>query len=87
MSHGVSRVDEDRAGGLIIEAKAPRITVNGRPIALEGAAVQPHMPFHLTPHMAEGESHIRANGIPVVREGHKATCGHAATGDDHVRIL
>lgn len=87
MSHGVSRVGEDTAGGTITEAMAPRITVNGHPIALNGAAVQPHMPFHLNPHMAEGEAHIRANGIEVVREGHHASCGHSATGAARVRIL
>lgn len=36
--------------------------------------------------MVEGSSSVFCNGIPACRAGHKASCGHAATGSTDVFI-
>lgn len=84
---GVSRVGVDSAGGTIIGNLAPTVFVNGAPIVVRGAAVTPHPPVppHTTgPVMVGCSSTVFACGIPVVRAGDAASCGHVATGSSNV---
>lgn len=77
----------DTAGGLI---KPSGNNIGGQAgvyFAVKGDPVQGHGDSpHNASVMAEGSSLMRVNGIPVVLEGHKATCGHAATGSCVIRV-
>lgn len=85
--HGIARINQDTAGGTIVGALQDFVTVEGTLWAVLGDPVAPHGPsVHAGPVMAEGSSFVRINGIPVCREGHLATCGHAATGSASMRI-
>ena len=85
--HGISRVNQDSAGGTILGALQNFVTVEGTLWAVKGDAVTGHGdPPHDSPVMAEGSSFVRINGIPACREGHVATCGHPATGSASMRI-
>lgn len=82
---GISRVGVDRAGGLVTGNLAPTVFVNGSPIVVIGAEVQPHgRGTHGGPTMAEGSVDVFANGIGICRTGDLATCGHAISGSDNV---
>ena len=82
---GVSRVNQDTAGGTIIGVLAPRVFVNGKPIAVQGAAVAGHgLAIHGGPVMDQHSATVFAHGIPICRRGDQATCGHPATGSDNV---
>lgn len=82
---GVSRINQDAAGGLIVGNLAPTVIINGTPVAVIGAAVQGHGPApHAAPVMAEGSGSVFAHGIPVCRLGDAATCGHTASGSGDV---
>ena len=37
-------------------------------------------PPHDAPVMAQGSDWFKIDGVPVCREGHLASCGHATTG-------
>lgn len=84
---GISRVGVDTAGGTIVGNLAPTVFVNGAPIVVQGADVESHPPF--PPHtgqpvMVGHSSTVFACGIPVVRQGDAASCGHPATGSGSV---
>lgn len=84
---GVSRVQQDSAGGTIVGVLAPGVYVNGTNIVCLGAAVTPHPPAppHTSaPSMAQASATVFADGIPVCRQGDAASCGHAATGSGDV---
>ena len=82
---GVSRVNQDTAGGTIIGILAPTVFVNGKPIAVKGANVEPHGSGpHGSPKMQDHSGTVFANGIEICRAGDTATCGHPATGSDNV---
>lgn len=82
---GVSRVGVDAAGGIITGALVPTVLVNGSPIVVAGAAVAGHgNPPHAAPVMVGGSGTVKAGGIPVIRAGDTATCGHAASGSGSV---
>jgi uncharacterized Zn-binding protein involved in type VI secretion len=85
--HGIARINQDSAGGTILGALQDFVTVEGTLWAVKGDPVAAHgLPPHAAPVMAEGSSFIRINGIPVCREGHAASCGHAATGSAAMSI-
>lgn len=84
---GVSRVGVDTAGGLIIGSLAPTVFVDGAPVAVLGADVQPHPPgppHTSAPVMVGSSATVYANGIGVCRAGDAASCGHTATGSSDV---
>ncbi len=84
---GISRVNQDTAGGTILGALQDFVTVEGTLWSVLGDSVAPHgTGIHAAPVMAEGSSFVRINGIPVCREGHAASCGHPATGSGFMRI-
>lgn len=82
---GVSRVNQDSAGGLIIGDLAPSVKVNGTSIAVKGVDVVGHgLPPHAGPVMSGSSSTVFAEGIEICRQGDAASCGHAATGSGDV---
>lgn len=85
--HGVARVGLDSAGGIQLGGGVARTRVGGGLVSVLGDAVAGHGTGpHASPIMAEGSPRFRINGLPVVRAGHLATCGHAATGTPGFRI-
>ena len=85
--HGISRIGIDAAGGVIIGALQDFVRVEGALWSVLGDPVAGHGDVpHAAPVMAQGSSFVRINGIPVCREGHLASCGHAATGSAAMRI-
>jgi len=84
---GISRINQDSAGGIIIGARQDFARVEGTLWAVLGDPVAGHgPPPHDAPVMAEGSPFVRINGIPVCCAGHLATCGHPATGSGAMRI-
>lgn len=82
---GVSRVAVDTAGGIIAEALAPSVRVNGAPVAVLGCAVAPHgAGAHAGPVMAAASGTVFAEGIAICRAGDAASCGHLASGSGNV---
>lgn len=82
---GVSRVAVDAAGGIIAEALAPSVQVNGALVAVLGCAVAPHgAGAHAGPVMAEASSTVFAEGVGLCRAGDAASCGHLASGSGNV---
>lgn len=80
---GIARVTQDTAGGLITGNLAPTVFVNGKPIAVKGAAVEPHS-THTNVTMLEASTKVFANGTGVCRAGDKASCGDSAIGSSNV---
>lgn len=81
MGFGIAVKSLDSAGGMQLAGGQSEWTVEGQPIVLQGDAVMGHgLPPHAGPTMAEGSAWMTINGVPVVRAGNKATCGHASTG-------
>lgn len=81
MSKGITVKNLDTAGGVQLAGQQSTWTVEGQPIVLLGDPVSGHgLPPHAAPVMAEGSDWMTIDGIPVVREGNLANCGHPATG-------
>ncbi|MCW8918903.1 MAG: hypothetical protein OQL08_08830 [Gammaproteobacteria bacterium] len=84
---GVSRKTADSAGGLLLAGGQDFVRVDGLDVVLQGDPVQGHGEGeHAGPVMAEGSSFVRISGVAVCRAGHLASCGHASTGSDYVRL-
>lgn len=82
---GVSRVGQDTAGGKIVGALQTTVFANGKLVAVKGAAIIPHGGGpHAAPVTKAASSTVKAGGIPVVRAGDAASCGHPATGSGNV---
>lgn len=82
---GVSRVNQDSAGGLISQALATSVYVDGKNITVKGAQVTPHgSGAHASATMSEASSSVFAEGIAICREGDKATCNDPTTGSSDV---
>lgn len=87
MGHPISLVGVNAAGGVITGGGQDYHTVQGSITAVKGDGVSSHGKSpHSSPVMAEGHNWYTINGIPVVCEGHLATCGHAADGQDWYTI-
>ncbi len=75
---GVARVTQDKTGGLIIGALAPKVTVENKPIAVQAATIIPYKPFtgcQAAPLLGPGSSKVFAEGKSVCRQGDKDICG------------
>lgn len=85
---GVACVSVDVAGGVQLGAQVAKFRVRGNPVVVVGDLVAPHgLPPHSPfPVMVQGTGKFRVGGIPVSREGHLASCGHATTGRSFFRI-
>jgi uncharacterized Zn-binding protein involved in type VI secretion len=88
MAHGIARKTTDTAGGgRQLAGGQPFCRVQGQLWVLIGDPVQSHgVGVHNSPVMNQGSGFIKINGIPVCREGHLASCGHASTGSLVMRI-
>lgn len=85
--HGIARKDVDTAGGVQLGGGQDFVTVEGHLWVLLGDPVAGHGEgAHAGPVMAQGSSFVRIGGVPVCREGHLASCGHATTGSASMRI-
>lgn len=87
---GASRVGTDSAGATITGPGESSVKVNGSSISVKGDSVTPHSPED-TPHMGGpvmvgSSTTVFAGGIPVVRAGDSASCGHSASGSGNVNI-
>lgn len=83
----VSLVGRDAAGATIAGPGATNWTWNGAPMSLVGDAVVPHGNApHSGPVMVEGSPWFTIAGIPVVRAGSAASCGHTASGSADMDI-
>lgn len=81
MAKGVALVGIDSAGGKHLGGLQDTFTINGSKVVVKGDRVKSHGDSpHSNAVMVEGSSWFTWNGIPVVFEGHKASCGHASTG-------
>lgn len=81
MSYGITVKNKDSAGGKQLAGGQSVFKVEGEPVVLLGDPVQSHGDSpHSSATMVEGSGWLTWNGVPVVREGNKASCGHTATG-------
>jgi len=87
MALGATRALLDTAGGLIVGGE-PSVLVNNMPISVLGDAVVGHGENqHAAASMLIGGPRtVIAGGIPVVRQGDPATCGHISLGSLNVLI-
>ncbi|PNX49193.1 MAG: hypothetical protein BV459_00540 [Thermoplasmata archaeon M11B2D] len=79
----------DTAGGIITGQLQTFVTSDGIPMSVLGDPVAPHpppLPPHFVATMAQGSVFVKIDGIPVVRAGDAASCGHTASGSSHVSI-
>ena len=84
---GIARVGWDSAGGRQLGGGQDWARVDGALIVVRGGAVASHPPcpnpaIHCSAQMVGATEHMRIDGIPVVRAGDAATCGHPSTGSD-----
>lgn len=84
---GVTRVGVDFAGpGAVLGpgslAGGTPVYAEGAPVSLLGDTVSPHGdPPHSSSLLLTGSSTVFGpGGLPLVRQGDPATCGHVATG-------
>lgn len=72
------------AGTLVSANGSSNVSFEGKTVALVGDLVNPHSPYppdeaHHYATLVTGSPDITINGIPVVREGDLASCGHVVT--------
>lgn len=84
---GISRAQIDFAGGLIASSLQVFVLVEGFPAAVVGSPVASHGGGpHSAATLVVGSLFVRINGLPVVRAGDVASCGHVATGSAVVSV-
>jgi uncharacterized Zn-binding protein involved in type VI secretion len=88
MGRAIQRVgDRNTAGGVIINGDSS-VLINGRPIAIEGAAVSPHPccgqrrcpPIHCNAKTHSDNPGVSVNGINLIFTDDHDTCGHPRAG-------
>ena len=73
---GVARVGQDQTGGLIIGSLAPKVTLEGKPIAVTGATIISYgSGCKSSPRLGPGSSKVFAQGLSVCRQGDLDICG------------
>lgn len=81
MSYGIAVVGSDSAGGTQLGGGQDFFRVEGQFVVVKGDRVAGHGDSpHSSPSMAQGSNWFTLNGIPVVRAGHAASCGHTSSG-------
>ena len=85
---GASRVGIDTAGGLITGPGATTVKINDFTACVKGDAVADHgTGAHDNAHFNSFFSpDVEMGGLPTVRAGDAASCGHVATGSSDVFI-
>jgi uncharacterized Zn-binding protein involved in type VI secretion len=75
----VCRIGVDKAGGTILSSSNGTVLVNGIPASVMGSKVAGHgKGSHSSPTMVTGSPNVFIQGVPVVRNGDSASCGHTA---------
>lgn len=87
---GICRTNVDAAGGTVRPLQE-WVLIETDPAGVIGCPVDAHppcpdVPIHCGPTMAEGETWILIDGVPVCFSGHQAACGHPTTGRDWVGV-
>ncbi len=84
--------DSNVVGGSITTVNQSSVYVNNKLASVDGSRGTSHIPFtqiHLVDQWvtANGNPTVRINSIPVNRQGHSDSCGHArAAGSPNVRV-
>ncbi|MBS7703317.1 PAAR domain-containing protein [Chelatococcus asaccharovorans] len=80
--HGIARRPVDIAGGNQLSGQQHFVFSEGFEVVVLGDLVQAHgfPPHSPPPPMVHGSPFVFINAIPVCREGHQASCGHATSG-------
>jgi uncharacterized Zn-binding protein involved in type VI secretion len=82
---GVSRDNQDLAGGLILGGGQTTVYSEGKLITVIGDRIQSHGAGpHANATMTHGSSTVSINGKVICRAGDLASCGDAATGSSTV---
>lgn len=82
--YGIAVKTLDSAGGPHLAGGQDWFLVEDKEVVIFGDHVTPHAPPilpHTTPIMnQDSSSWMELDGVPVIREGHKANCLHQSTG-------
>lgn len=73
--HGVIRLNDPTSHGGVVISAAPNSKVHGIAVARKGDSCTCPIPGHGICVIAEGDSKVLINGIPVAFDGHKTSCG------------
>jgi uncharacterized Zn-binding protein involved in type VI secretion len=88
MSDGIAVRSKDQAGGRQLAGGQEFVRVDGEAVVLLGDPVEGHGDTpHDAPVMVEAVGWVRIAGIPVCREGNRASCGHPTTGRGWFRVV
>lgn len=88
MGKAVQRVGDRNTAGGVIQNGDESVLVNGRAIAIQGAAVSPHPccgakgcpPTHCNARTQATESTVLVNGVQLIFTDDRDTCGHPRAG-------
>lgn len=88
MGKAVQRVGDQNTAGGVIQNGDNTVLINGRAVAIQGAAVSPHPccgrkgcpPTHCNARTQSNESTVLVNGIPLILVDDQDTCGHPRAG-------
>lgn len=85
---GIAVQTDDFAGGMQLAGGQSKFKIKGRAAVVLGDKVTPHgpPPHSPLPAMVQATANFRVAGIPVCRQGHAASCGHATTGRSFFKI-
>lgn len=94
MPGGVTREgDLFGMGGVVFGNSASNVTVDGRPVALNGSMFTPHIlcspksPQHCFGVVFSSVSGVVVNGVAPLIQGSKGTCGHSVSGGSQNVII
>ncbi len=94
MPGGVTREgDLFGIGGIVFGNSASNVTVDGRPVALDGSFYTPHLmcsfknPLHCFGIIFSSGGRVVVNGVQPLTQGSKGICGHAVSGGSSSVII
>lgn len=94
MAGGITREgDLFGMGGIVFGNSASNVTVDGRPVALNGSAYTPHIlcsfkqPQHCFGMVNSSVRNVLVNGAPPLIQGSKGTCGHTVSGGSSAVVI
>ena len=81
----IATMSVNSAGGRHLNGGQRFVRLDGQLVIVVGDQVQSHG-THTQPSMVQGSQFVKINGIPVCREGDKASCGCESNGVSWARI-